>query len=669
MSDKRNRTSAELNIKKKKRRPTSKRRRSLLYKDIKGPVKNKNRKKRKVAATRRTSPLTGASKLIKALLNGKSSRKLIIGAGVLLAVAIVGILLLVFNNISSSRSGLSAEIEAISEAEQKLTEEQLEMEADKRLREQRAAEARARLDEKKAMEDAWESMWISEVELPSENTSDFAVLESCLISEEDSSKVVVTGTIPGIPNADNKDLYLFALNTFDTGIAEGSSPVASYRIDRTSEKYKLTTNLNFKSASSLLYKKFVVAVKKNDQYVMITKTGYITNPEQKAAYNSYKVPASKKGVIVDASRLNNGEIDDLGIKQGAYNIWVGRLLNTSSGAISYDYNGKTYYFNKSDVGSYDIIFGTLSAKGIQCTAVVLNDPNGAHPEMIHPNARGGSCPYYMFNGATQDGVETLAAVASFLADRYSGNHGTVSNWIFANEINARKEWNYYENTDVNSYAAAYAQAFRVFYTGIKSTNGSAKVYMPLDQTWNRNIDGKSGDYDARDVLDAFNSIIKEKGNIDWDLAYHPYAVPLTKVDFWNGYKNLVVNSTDTPMVSMKNINIVTSYLCNDTFKKRDGSTRQVLLSEQGYTSTKGEALQAAAIAYSYKIAAANPNVNGFILNRQIDAPAEVAQGLALGLLNSGGGHKQSYDVYKYIDTSEANAHADFAKSIIGISDW
>ena len=193
--------------------------------------------------------------------------------------------------------------------------------------------------------------------------------------------------------------------------------------------------------------------------------------------------------------------------------------------------------------------------------------------------------------------------------------------------------------------------------------------MPLDQTWNRNIDGKSGDYDARDVLDAFNTIIKEKGNIDWDLAYHPYAVPLTKVDFWNGYKNLVVNSTDTAMVSMKNINVVTSYLCNDTFKKSDGSTRQVLLSEQGYTSTKGEALQAAAIAYSYKIAAANSHVNGFILNRQIDAPAEVAQGLALGLINSGGGHKQSYDVYKYIDTDEANAHAEFAKSVIGISDW
>ena len=80
-------------------------------------------------------------------------------------------------------------------------------------------------------------------------------------------------------------------------------------------------------------------------------------------------------------------------------------------------------------------------------------------------------------------------------------------------------------------------------------------------------------------------------------------------------------------------------------------------------------MQAAAFAYAYYKAAANPHIDGFLLNRQTDAPEEVAQGLAFGLNHSGGGHKQIYNVFKYIDTANHAEYTEFAKSIIGISDW
>ena len=127
---------------------------------------------------------------------------------------------------------------------------------------------------------------------------------------------------------------------------------------------------------------------------------------------------------------------------------------------------------------------------------------------------------------------------------------------------------------------------------------------------------------------------------------------------------------DTAMVNMKNIHVVTDYLSREAFKTDSGEIRQVLLSEQGFTSSSGgEGVQAAAFAYAYYIAEANSHINGFLLNRQTDAPEEVAQGLAFGLNHAGGAHKQIYNVYKKIDTSESHNVTEFSKSILGISDW
>jgi hypothetical protein len=89
----------------------------------------------------------------------------------------------------------------------------------------------------------------------------------------------------------------------------------------------------------------------------------------------------------------------------------------------------------------------------------------------------------------------------------------------------------------------------------------------------------------------------------------------------------------------------------------------------GYSSTQGEAMQAAAFAYAYYIIASNPYIDSFLLNRQTDAPEEVAQGLAFGLNYHGGGRKQIFEVFKYIDTPDHERYTEFAKAIIGISNW
>lgn len=536
---------------------------------------------------------------------------------------------------------------------------------------------RERMETADLVQQAWEDLWLEVIELTEENQDTFATIESCLISGEDPSIVEIKGTLPGIPESDTDDIYIFPLNTYETSIPDGAEPADTFRIEKTKATFTFHANLNNRQANSRMFKKFVVAAKVDGKYKIISRSHYITNPEAVAKYNVYTPASSIKGLLVDPSRLNTGELEDLGVKQAAYNIPLSKITGQTTSAnyptIHYTYNGKTYAIDGQSVAEFDIVFGSLSKKGIRTTAIILNDMNYEYPELVHPKSRSGStAPYVMFNGAEEAGVDAMAAMATFLAERYSGTgHGTISNWVIANEINARKEWNYMEYTDVYNYTKEYAQAYRVFYNAIKSVNASAEVYMPLDQTWNRNLNNQN--YDARDILDNFNTIIKEKGNIDWQLAYHPYPVPLTNAAFWNTgayYKKLTIDSVDTAMINMKNIHVVTDYLCQESFLTEDGAARHVLLSEQGFTSSSGgEGVQAAAFAYAYYISEANSHINGFLLNRQTDAPEEVAQGLAFGLNHSNGAHKQVYNVFKKIDTAESQQATEFAKGILGISDW
>ncbi len=506
------------------------------------------------------------------------------------------------------------------------------------------------------------------VSLPEGSESSFATSVSCTIDGV-LGYVKFNYDLPGIPESDDDKYYLFELATYEN--SHNDSYIASV-------SKRERGCFIFSYYKDRLFDKYVMAVKKNGAFVDICRGQYITNPEAVASYTyEYPTPSSKKGLIIDNFKVNNGSLKDLGVKQAAYNIPLGFLMGPTTsgnyGTIAFNYNGKTYSFNGQRVAEFDIVFKALTNQGIVTTAVILND-RGPYSERIHPNAVNGSAPYYMFNATDENGCQALEAAATFLAQRYSGTeHGQIVNWVIANEINARKDWNYMDYTDVTTYSEEYAKGYRLFYNAIKSVNANARIYTCLDQVWNRNLKSTDG-YDARDVLDAFNNSIVTHGNIDYGVAYHPYPVPLTWPKFWDmpsNYRamNLVQNNVDTPFITIQNIHILTDYLSQGAFLNPKGEVRSVLINEIGFGSDHGETLQAACFAYAYYIAAANQHIDGFILNKQTDHPVEMAQGLSFGLDYSGGGHKYIYNVYKNIDTASGYEVTAFAKDIIGISDW
>jgi hypothetical protein len=368
------------------------------------------------------------------------------------------------------------------------------------------------------------------------------------------------------------------------------------------------------------------------------------------------------------------------------NIAFQQLLGTG---IDYEYDGKTYHFNKELLDNYDSVIRRLSEKSMTVNAIILNGWNDATPQMFRPGTTKQpqtTAQYYAFNASTPEGVETIKAIASFLAERYSSlnsPYGKVSNWIIGNEIN-NQYWNYTGAMGIDEYVREYERAFRVFYTAIRSTNLNDRIYLSTDFNWNYEADGTMK-YNAKDILDKFTETTRAHGAMTWGLAYHPYPIPLTEPEFWDDAQSgLITNSVDSPVINLANLSVLTDYMQQNNMRNPDGSVRHIILSEQGFTSvsaTRGEVqdLQAAAIAYAYYIIDSNPYIDAFIMSRQVDAPAETAASQYFGLWKCDMNRtddiiptmrKKSWEVYKNIDIrSRTLETTEFAKSLLGISKW
>ena len=506
-----------------------------------------------------------------------------------------------------------------------------------------------------------------------------AAITSCLVTGNGST-IQVEAESNGDMNTTDGYLYLFELKPYEDTI-EGRTDYAAWANGGMAASF--TLDLNRGTASDRLYSRFVVAVKTENGYEAVSDYHYITNPEVTAANQTpYRESLSKKGLQMEVSQL--GDAFQLGVKHSSVNIAFHQILGDG---IDYEYDGKTYHFSKAVIETYDETISAMSNKDITVTAIILNGWNPATPDLIVPGAtQKSNVFYYMPNVQTQAGFEETRAIAAFLAERYSGdnpNYGKVSNWIIGNEIN-NQQWNHMGATDITNYVQTYQEAFRVFYTAIKSTSANDRVFFSLDYNWHNEADGKLK-YGGKDIIDYFNSIANVQGQMDWGVAYHPYPCPMTDAIFWDDANTgLITNDLNSPVVNFINLNVLTDYLATPAFQKPDGEVRNIMLTEEGFTATNANGddlsqIQAAAYAYSYYLVDSNPYIDAYILSRQVDAPSEVNQGLAFGLWTCDMSQpdqivpqkrRKIWEVFRDIDNSKRTLEAtEFAKSIIGIDKW
>lgn len=425
-------------------------------------------------------------------------------------------------------------------------------------------------------------------------------------------------------------------------------------------KGKITFKLNISGHPEYTQGKFAIGIKKSKSaYSVISPKSYVSNPEKLSTNTAaYFVPGTKKGI--QATDIN--ELTDTKSKTVFFNLYISDLMRKDSGVETYKYNGKTYHFN--GLYGYVYLVQQCNAKGIQVTAQISIDRNASTQSFITGNSPYAETAYYGWNTDNSTTRQTMEAMFAYLGEKFGKNNCYISNWILGNEVNSASGYYYVGNVSFSKFISMYSEAFRCLYNAVKSSRGSSKVFICLDNCWNQK-NAFTICYSARSTLESFAAKISDmQKDVNWNLAYHAYNQPLSDSQFWSGANASMFtgDANTTTFITMRNIQTLTDYV-----KNRFGSNTRIILSEQGFSSTYGgQANQAAAIALAYYKAACNPMIDAFIIRSYKDEAHEVAQGLAMGLKDANGKKKTAYNVFKNMDSSNSLKYTEkVLKSQVG----
>ena len=392
-------------------------------------------------------------------------------------------------------------------------------------------------------------------------------------------------------------------------------------------------------------------------------------------------PASKKGLQVQM-------VEDalvLGVKHAALNLYLGGWFRGLDGkdVLEWTADGQTYRFNRQAVEGLDRQVKRLSDAGVVVNLIVLAGPTGdpaVDRWLVHPNYSP-KAPNKLaaFNTSTEEGFRHFRALFEFLGARYSRperEFGRIVGFIMSNEVNSHWDWSNMGSATMEQFADDYLRATRTAWTALQQFAPASRVYLSLEHHWNIPYRAKETDksFAARPFLEYMNARAKEGGDFPWHVAFHPYPENLFEPRFWND--KTATPDAATKRVTFKNLPVLTEF-----FRRVDlsyaGKPRRIILSEQGFhtpNGADGEAVQAAAYAYAYRLVERESGIDSFILHRHVDHRGE--GGLLLGLWSNKPGSiadpdrkKPIYDVFKAADTAEWRKAFDPSLKIIGLEKW
>lgn len=430
----------------------------------------------------------------------------------------------------------------------------------------------------------------------------------------DQKTISFTATLPEIPVSDDNIVYLYEMQPFEYAVAPTAVPVASAPVS-------LETVFTVPYTETRLYTKLGLAVKSGGQNVLIANPQYIANPELLAAHTKARQARPLKSE-------QGKEFCNLYLTENAAGVMAGRYTTAQV----------------MNTGSNQAVTNPYSRAAIM--------PTDTHP--VRPQ-------HYMLNASEPAGIHAIASELSKVAA-----NSTIENFIIGNEVNVRT-WNYMIWTDWDSYIREYVQAFRVAYNAVKSQNANARIFVCIDQNWDRNRPVGHAEYyefiDGKDFLTKFNALIASEGNVDWGVAQHPYPVPLTYAKFWDmsgcpSGSYMAAQVSSGKMMTFQNLSLLTNFLQSPEMLSPAGAVRHVILSEIGLTNAQGTDVQAAALYASYVAAKSNPFVEEIIYLLSFSEP-QVDTRLS----------GQSQLVYDSLGAANEAVYDAWAKAYIGIGDW
>jgi hypothetical protein len=375
----------------------------------------------------------------------------------------------------------------------------------------------------------------------------------------------------------------------------------------------------------------------------------------------------------NAKGLQIQMVDDalaLGIHHAGLNVNLPSLLSTEAkpGQPTLTVDGFTFAFNEGYAKGLDRTIQGLSDKGVVVNLILISyrtkNPR-LHAIAIHPQASATEGTVMAANTVTPEGRACYKAVTEFIAARWSGKdhaHGRVWGWVIGNEVNSHGQWHQMGPATTEQVAAQYEDQTRLAWSSLRKHSTNARVYLSLEHHWTAK--GNASPTKAcpgRELLEAFAKQAKERGDFDWNVAFHPYPANLFNPRTW---QDKVTYDDLTPKITFKNLEVLTRKLATPELLYQ-GKPRRLSFTEQGFNVGKApnaEELQAAGYAYAWEKIQRLSGIDSFLYHRQVDHSLE--GGLKLGLWENKPGsiadparQRPIWFLFKAAGTPEWNAMA------------
>lgn len=432
-----------------------------------------------------------------------------------------------------------------------------------------------------------------------------------------------------------------------------------------------------------IYSRWVLAVKTQDRFFICSHPRYSEHVQLGFSFLK-PAPKNKKGLGDFTCNQFVTDLDDLGISFLTLNIRLNTFLRShpEPNTIPFEYNGITYYADRKQIERYDHVTREAAKRKIVVSAIILVYPRSMSTDktigmlLEHPQYQQIGA-YTMPNMTNWESFNLYAAAIDFLAARYNrpdGRWGRIHRWIVHNEADAGGVWTNMGNPTVYQFMDAYVKSMRLIYYTVHQYDRRPEVFISLTHYWNR-VCEMPGCFLPLKLLELLNVYSRIEGDFRWGIAYHPYPEVLWNPKSWQDPNAKF--STDTPLITMKNIEVLNAWCKNASTFYEGRYRRTIMLSEQNPNSPdysrKALDEQAACLAYVWKKLATCDAIEAYIAHSWIDARFE--GGLKTGLRkypddpDDPYGPKPAWYLYRDLDTDQENKACEFAREIIGIDDW
>jgi hypothetical protein len=331
---------------------------------------------------------------------------------------------------------------------------------------------------------------------------------------------------------------------------------------------------------------------------------------------------------------------ELGIHHAGLNITLNGLLapekEAKPGQLTASADGFTFAINQKYAEAMDRQIKALSDRGVLVTLIVItyrSPDERIRTLTVHPKADAAKGTTMAANTVTPEGRACYKALTDFIARRWSAadaTHGRVWGWVVSNEVNSHHEWHQMGPANAEEVARQYEDQVRLAWESLRRHSANARVYLSLEHNWTaKNHPNPLMACPGRTLLELFAKRARERGDFDWNLAFHPYPWNLRDPRTW---LDKVTFDDDTKKVTFKNLEVLTRKLATPELLYA-GQPRRLSFTEQGFDLTMrpdAPAEQAAAYAYAWeKVARLGGTVDAFLYHRQVDHAKE--GGLRFGL--------------------------------------